>query len=114
MANADKRLENLDSELREKLRQVEYLSCYSVAVVRLVRKRHFYAKILVAIAGCIPFMAKLQDFSNQTAGWVAALVPLVAVALPIWNPDRILEVASTLHGRYSETVPVLRRLWRQV
>jgi hypothetical protein len=114
VGSPERRLQNLDSEIREKLRHVEYMSCYSVAVVRLVRKRHFYAKILVAVAGCIPFMAKLQNVSGETASWIAALVPLVAVALPIWNPDRLVEVGSTLHGRYAELIPPLRRLWRQI
>jgi hypothetical protein len=114
MPTRGEKLQTLRSEVRDKLRHMEYMSCYAAAVARRVRKHNFAAKIVVAAAACVPFMAKIQEVSSDTASWATALVPLVALTLPIWNPDKILEAASKLHGGYSELLPPLRSLWRRL
>jgi hypothetical protein len=110
----NKALRNLTRDVTEKLEDTEFLACYSVAVTRRVRKQQRWAKWLVAVAASVPFVAHLRAISGPTADWVVAIVPLLAVALPIWNPERTLEVASTLHGRYHQVLPLLRALWRRL
>jgi len=98
-------LRNLTDDLTAKLEDVEFLACYSAAIVRVVRQRERWAKWLVAVAACVPFLARLRAISGPTADWLVAIVPLLAIGLPIWNPDKTIEAASTLHGRYLPGTP---------
>lgn len=107
-------LQNLTDDLTAKLEDVEFLACYSAAIARVVRQRERWVKWLVAVAACVPFLARLRAISGPTADWLVAIVPLLAIGLPIWNPERTIEAASTLHGRYLQALPPLRALWRRV
>lgn len=107
-------LRNLTDDITAKLDDVEFLACYSAAVARVVRQREKLSKWLVAIAACVPFLARLRAISGPTADWLVAIIPLVAIGLPIWNPERVIEAAFTLHGRYLQALPALRALWRRL
>jgi hypothetical protein len=107
-------LRNLTDDLAAKLEDVEFLACYSAAIARVVRKRERWAKWLVAVAACVPFLARLRAISGPTADWLVAIVPLLAIGLPIWNPEKTIEAASKLHGRYIQVLPPLRALWRRL
>lgn len=109
---AEDQLRAFREDVRAKLRDVEFCCAYAAAVARRVRSRHRAAKFLVALAGCVPFIAKLQSVQTGAAEWIVASVPLIAIALPIWNPDKLLEVASSLHGRYAQLLPAFRQLFR--
>jgi len=107
-------LRNLAHDLTAKLEDTEFLACYAVAVARSIRRRQRWAKWVVAGAASVPFIAHLRAVSGPTADWLIAIVPLLAIALPIWNPDSTIETATTIHGRYHQVLPSLRSLWRKL
>jgi hypothetical protein len=107
-------LHNLTRDVTAKLQDVEFLACYSAGVARLVGRREKWAKWLVAAAACVPFVARLREVSGPVADWVVAVIPLLAVGLPVWRPEKTIGTASMLHGRYLQVLPALRALWRRL
>ncbi len=101
-------------EVKKQLLDCELKACYSTQIARKLRTRLRVFKFIVAAAACAPFMAKVTALSNEVATWIAAVVPLVAIALAVWDPEKTIEIASQLHGRFSETLPRLRSVWLKI
>jgi hypothetical protein len=62
----------------------------------------------------VPFITKINSVSSEAGSWVAAVIPLIAIALPIWSPERTVETAAGIHGKYMAILPPLRTLWRSL
>lgn len=100
------------AEVRKQLIAAEVYAAYSTAVLRRVNKQQVYAKWIVAAAACAPFVAQLTQTSSVLGAWVPAVVPLVAVGLPIWQPDKTVERAATVRARLALIIAILRPHWR--
>ena len=106
--------EQLLKEMKEHLDESEVYAAYSADVARRYRKRDMVSKWVVAAAACGPFINKLADASEQFSSWVLAVIPLIAIGLPLLSYSRKIELASSLHGKYVAIIPKLRDLWRRL
>ncbi|MCI5162526.1 MAG: hypothetical protein D3917_11025 [Candidatus Electrothrix sp. AX5] len=106
--------EQLLNEIKEHLEESEVYAAYSANVARHYRKRDLVSKWVVAAAACGPFIDKLATASQQMSSWTLALMPLLAIGLPLLNYSTKIELASSLHGHYVTIIPQLRNLWRHL
>ncbi|MCI5125765.1 MAG: hypothetical protein D3925_15160 [Candidatus Electrothrix sp. AR5] len=106
--------EQLLSEMKEHLEESEVYAAYSANVARHYRKRDLLSKWVVAAAACGPFIDKLAASSQQISSWMLAVMPLLAIGLPLLNYSAKIELASALHGNYVAVIPQLRSLWRHL
>jgi hypothetical protein len=104
----------LVKETHKLLQDSEAYAAYAAKIVRRYRRNDMIAKWTVAAAACVPFMAKLNATSAPTASWFAALVPLLAIGLPLLNFSRVIQLASELHGKHAEILPQLKKIWREM
>ena len=114
--NADQEKEWLElaKDVRLALVEAENTTYYLAAVIRRYKRVHLWAKIVVAAASCVPFIVKLTSVSGAVASWFTSVVPLIAISLPLWNPDKIVEVTSKAHGKYAPLLTKLNGLWREI
>ena len=101
-------------EVKGALIKAELNAAYCAVYVRETRRKQAVLRYVVAIAACAPFISKLGSVSSDAAGWVTAIVPLIAIALPIWNADKSIEQAAEIFGKYSSVLPGVRELWREL
>ncbi len=106
--------EQLLNEMKEHLDESEVYAAYSANVARHYRKRDLISKWVVAAAACGPFIDKLATSSQQISSWMLAVMPLLAIGLPLLNYSAKIELASSLHGKYVDMIPHLRDLWRKL
>jgi hypothetical protein len=101
-------------QVRDELTQAERMTAYAAAITRRYRTRDIRLKWVVAIASCAPFVGQLRKVSTTSADWLLALVPLLALLLPLLNYGKVIDVARELHSEYSTSLTQLQTLWRQM
>lgn len=104
----------LIDDIHRLLETSEGYASYSAKVARLYRRRDTVTKWLVAVAACGPFIDKLTSTSEPIASWLLAIIPLLAIALPLLNYSKKIELAGSMHSNYVSVLPELRELWRLV
>jgi hypothetical protein len=104
----------LASEVHKLLQDTEAYAAYAAKIVRRYKRNDTIAKWTVAAAACAPFVEKLRTTSASTASWFVALVPLLAIGLPLLNFSRVIQLASELHGKHAEILPQLKKIWREI
>lgn len=101
-------------DVRQHLQESEAHAAYAAEVSRHYRLRDAASKWIVAIAACGPLAAKLAHVPDNPASWLLAAIPLLALALPLLDYSRKIELASSLHGKYVEIIPRLKALWEEL
>ena len=104
----------LSLEVHKLLQNTEAYAAYAAKVARRYRQYDITAKWIVAAAVCVPFVDKLRSTSADTASWFLALVPLIALGLPLVNFSRVIQLASELHGKHAEILPQIKDIWREI
>jgi hypothetical protein len=101
-------------DARRDLISAETYCMYFAGVAKRYRQLDRLARFIIAAFACAPLIAKITQVSATTASWIVALVPLVAISLPIWNPSKTSEDAAVLHGKYNLFVEYLKNTWRSI
>ncbi len=101
-------------DTRNHLQESEACAAYSADVAAYYRQRDAAWKWLVAAAACAPLIARLAHAGEGAAAWPLALIPLLAIALPLLGYAGKIELAASLHGKCAELIPQLKELWHEL
>jgi len=101
-------------DVRQHLQESEAHAAYAAEVSRHYRLRDTASKWIVAIAALGPVIGRLAQAPEGAPSWLLAAIPLVAVALPLLNYSKKIELASSLRGKYAEIIPRLKALWEEL
>ena len=104
----------LAEDVRRRTLELEGVAAYAARLTRRFARRDRWTKWVVAAASCAPFIVKLRETSIETATWVTASIPLLAVALPFLDYATHIKVATSVHAKHSALLPQARALWREV